>query len=687
VKNRWLAPAFVGVVLFGMGLRIVRLHTAPPGLFFDEAANLFDIESILNGARPLYFPANNGREPFFFYWASLFASFLGNTPYSLRLSGAVMGTITLPAVFFGAREMALCWDRDRVWSESVAVASTFVIGITYFHLHYSRFGLRTISLPFFLALSFGFLFRSLRRQSFLAATAAGFFGGLATYTYISARLAPILLVVPLAFTLARKPLRQSAMMVVWIGVVWAIISVPLGVYYVRHPQEIEGHTDDVSILNPANNGGDPVGAVVRGVVATLGAIDVAGSRLSDQNLTGRPIFDPVLSAFFVAGMIALALRPRELTPDAGNPPLPLGEGWGESVSVSSGLPATLWRPLVAVFLIAWILDQAAPSMLSVSPPGFVRLTGILPTIAIVAGIGVASIFRLLCLRDISRPIALAGISAALAISTAWTVRDYFFVWAPGEDAYNWMMAPKVDASNYLKSIAATDRVFLAPLWATDNTIKFMTRGAPIQSFDLGQTLVVPSDQARTVDYFFPASDPQEAAQVASELPVRSVESTVNDPIGRHPLLIRLNLRSSDLPPAPKTLAKFEDGVGLIGATFDQSRIATGGAIQITLQWLSLRASTDDYTIFIHVRDSSNTTIAQADGRPGAGSFPTNSWQPGDLIWDRHRLTVPTNAHPGTYNVVVGLYRLANLKRLAAQVDSGAAPNDEVSVGSFEITPP
>ena len=140
MKNRCLAPAFVAVVLFGAALRIVRLHTAPPGLFFDEAANLFDIADVLNGARPLYFPANNGREPFFFYWASLFASFLGNTPYSLRLSGAIIGSLTLPATFLCAREAARCWDRDRRWSDGVAVVAMFVLGITYFHLHYSRFG-------------------------------------------------------------------------------------------------------------------------------------------------------------------------------------------------------------------------------------------------------------------------------------------------------------------------------------------------------------------------------------------------------------------------------------------------------------------------------------------------------------------------------------------------------------------
>ncbi len=689
MKNRWLAPALVGVLIFGAALRIVRLHSAPPGLFFDEAANLFDIADVLNGARPLYFPANNGREPFFFYWASLFASFLGNTPYSLRLSGATIGTLTLPATFLCAREAARCWDRDRTWGDAVAVVSTFVLGITYFHLHYSRFGLRTISLPFFLALGYGFLFRAIRRRSVGAATAAGVFGGLSTYTYIASRLAPLVLIVPFVFGVARGRLRPLIPLVVWVGLLWALVSVPLGVYYLRHPQSVQGHTDDVSILNPVNNGGDPVGAVLRGAIATLGAFDVRGSLGSDQNLSGRPILDPLMSVFFAIGLVGVIAsfarkgQPKTTLDGMGTEGLDLDRSrFGTTRASDESL-----RPFVAAFLIAWIVDQSAPSVFSVSPPGFVRLTGVLPAVAIIVGIGICTSYRWLRLRKVPRASVLAGIGAALAISTGWTVRDYFFVWAPSRDAYNWMMAPKVDAANYLKPLAASDRVFLAPLWAGDNTVKFMTRGAPIQSFDLGQTLVVPTDRSRDVDYLFPASDPEEATQVASELPSHPPITTVNDPSGRYPTLLRLDLHSANLPEVPRAAATFEDGIGLVGATISPSKIVPGASIDVTFEWFSQHPSSDDYTIFVHVRDSADSTVAQADGRPGNGSFPTTSWRPGDIIWDHHHLTVGPTVRTGSYHVVVGLYRLATLKRLQATTSFGRAANDEVVVGNFEVRSP
>jgi hypothetical protein len=677
VRSRWTVVAFVGVILFGAALRLVRLRTYPPGLFFDEAANLFDIANVLNGARPIYFPANNGREPFFFYWASLFASYLGNTPYSLRLSGAMIGILTLPATFLCAREFARAWDRDRRWSDGVAIAATFVLAITYFHLHYSRYGLRTITLPLFLALCYGFLMRALRRRSWLAATAAGLSGGLSTYTYIASRVAPFLLLVPLGFGLLDRSRRYLLPLTLWVGLLWAVASVPLGVYYLRHPQSVEGHTDDVSMLNPVNNGGDPAGAILHGVILTLGAFDVRGSLASDQNLAGRPILDPMQSVFFAAGLVVLAgavLRPRQVSRvDSSN-------------SADSDASGSM-RPLVALVLVTWILDQAAPSALSVSPPGYVRLTGTLPAVAIIVAIGLGSIYRALVARLKTERAIASALAATLLVSTVWTIRDYFFVWGPSEEAYNWMMAPKVDASRYLNQISATDRVFLAPLWATDYTVKFMTSGTAVQSFDLGQSLVLPTDRSRGVRYLFPASDAQEAAQVAAELPGHPVATTVRDPTDRYPILLELRVPPSDLLLPPPAMAAFADGIGLAGATISPSIVASGKPVEINLEWLSQRPASDDYTIFIHVRDATNKTIAQADGRPGAGSYPTNAWRPGDIVWDRHVMTLPPSAPPGKYTVVVGMYRLATLKRLEATDASGRATDDEVTIGQLDVSSP
>ena len=652
----------------------------PPGLFFDEAANLFDISAILQGARPLYFPANNGREPMFFYWASLFATVWGLTPYAIRLASAVVGVLTLAATFFCAREAARAWNDDRRWADWTAVASSFILSITYMHLHYSRIGLRTILLPFFLALSFGFLLRGLRGGSFSSWVLSGIFGGLSVYTYISSRIAPALLAAPPLALLPQRRFRWAFSRVLLVGALWALVCVPLGIYFVQHPADVEGHTDDVSILNPINNRGDPIGAVARGILMTARSLDIVGTDAAEQNLPFRPILDPLQSLFFVTGLGTLAvgaigsIRPKTVT------------GGPAASALKSRVKPPL-RPVVAALLVTWIIDQGVPSALAVNPPGFIRMTGMLPALAIVSGFGLSSVYQWLASSTKASFVAPAAIAATLAISSAWTIRDYFFVWAPSPAAYHLMMADKVAAASYLTAVASNDRTFLAPLYAQDNTIKFLTRNVSIESFDIGEGLVVPTDRTRDVQYVFPVSDTSEAAFIAGELPVTPTVDTIADPVNQIPLLTRLRLPASSLPLPPATVATFGDSIGLVRSTIDPPQVAPGGTIVITLVWLARKPTGEDFTVFVHLRDASNVTTAQSDGQPAAGSLPTTRWKIGDLIWDRHRLTVTPTTRPGSYRIVVGMYRRADFQRLPAQTAVGRASSDEVQAGAVDVSAP
>jgi len=672
---RWLdgrgavATAFVAVLLFGVFLRTYRLHTIPPGLFFDEAANLFDVESILHGAHPLYFPANNGREPLFFYWASLFARVWGVDAYALRLASAVVGSLTIAATFFCAREAFLTWGFPRKRAEWAAIAAAFVLSITYMHLHFSRFGLRTITLPLFLALAGGFLLRG-PRGSWWSLFLAGVFGGIGTYTYISSRLAPALLIVPPIVAAGHPRFWRVARQMILVGVVWLAVSLPLGAYYLGHPEEVQGHTDDVSILNPTNNHGDALGAVLRGAALTLGSIDLVGSNGPEQNLPGRPILDPAMSLFFFAGSIVLvasAVRGSRHEGDKGS---------------------ARRRLLVASLLIGWIVDQSIPSVLAVNPPGFVRMTGLLPALAIVVALGIVAAWDWLGRSRLSARSVGAIITIALIGSTFLTARDYFLDWGPSRLAYGAMMADKSDSGVYLASLATTDRVFLAPLYAQDNTIKFLTRGSRIDSFDLGKAFVLPTDRSRGVDYVFPASDPTEAATVAGELPVAARAATVTDPTGQYPLLTRLQVPALALPPPPATrVATFQDGIALtrVGVVPTPARVRQ--TLAITLEWLDLQPVPENYTVFLHLRDATNHTVAQVDRQPTDGSFPTTAWRAGDLVQDRYTIDLSPSVLPGRYRLVGGLYRLATLERLPARTTAGDAPGAEVELATVEVTGP
>ena len=94
----WSYWPLIGVMLVAAGLRLWKLNVLPPGLYHDEAINGVDARMVLSGAGlPLYFAANNGREPLFIYLQMVSAAILGANPYALRLVSALIGILTVPA--------------------------------------------------------------------------------------------------------------------------------------------------------------------------------------------------------------------------------------------------------------------------------------------------------------------------------------------------------------------------------------------------------------------------------------------------------------------------------------------------------------------------------------------------------------------------------------------------------------
>lgn len=104
------------------------------------------------------------------------------------------------------------------------------------------------------------------------------------------------------------------------------------------------------------------------------------------------------------------------------------------------------------------------------------------------------------------------------------------------------------------------------------------------------------------------------------------------------------------------------------------------ALQIRLYWESLAETSVDWSIFVHLRDSSGGTIAQKDGPAGSGRYPSSLWEPGEIISDEILLPLPVELPRGQYHLVVGLYDLATGQRLPVR----DAANDEMMLTSLEL---
>lgn len=85
-------------------------------------------------------------------------------------------------------------------------------------------------------------------------------------------------------------------------------------------------------------------------------------------------------------------------------------------------------------------------------------------------------------------------------------------------------------------------------------------------------------------------------------------------------------------------------------------------LTFTLTWQTVEPIADDYTVFVHLL-ANGEKIAQADTRPCDGQCPTSSWQPGEVIVDRHQLPWSPDRPPGPYQLVIGLYLLNSGQRV------------------------
>jgi hypothetical protein len=644
----WLAA----ITLLGAALRLVWLPSIPPGLFFDVAANLFDVLDIRNGTHPIWFARNNGREPLMLY-ATAGASLLFG-PTALAAKAAIFGIATIPAAYLFGREAAARLGERA--ARVVGLLSALVLATLYWHVHFSRLGLRTITLPLFLALGLGLLLRAVRLRSLRTAALAGTAMGIATYTYTSIRLAPIALVPFLALALGLAPNRRLVSVAALFAAVWLAVSAPLGIYYWRHPAEVEGRTDAVSVLNAEVSGGDPVGATLHGLRATALSTVWRGSASGLENLPGRPLFEPVTGFGFVVG-VGVALVSLG------------GRWWARRRSI--GAPA-------ALLLLAMLGAMGLSSALSVNPPGFVRISGMVPPAVVLAALG------LYTAGDWARPrlghlfVPVAVVS--LAVPLVWTSYDYFGRWYGGGVAYRWVMEDKVQAAERIAAWQAHgERVFLAPLYARDYTFAYLLRDHLPESFDLGAGLVVPASGA--VRYAFPPEDRDGLAAVAERLGAPARFEMVADRSGEHPLLATLALEAAPPPPARERVAAFGPGVELLQAHVEPSAVRPGGVVQVALTWRATQPLDRDYSVFVHGRLGEQTRF-QRDRMPGDGSIPTSRWRPGDRIGDYYRIELPRDLAPGDYRLVVGLYELSTGQRLRL-VDHPGAPN-ELEVGHVRV---
>ena len=433
----------LGILGLAAFYRFFRLHVLPPGLYPDEAMNGNDaLASLGSGRFAVFYPENYGREGLFIWIVALSLKVLGTSVEALRVPSAVIGTLTVATIYLLASEL---------FGRRVAVLSSLLTAVSFWHVNFSRMSLRAILVPFVMSLAFGVLLRGLRTRRASAVILAGALFGLGAYTYIAFRaafllLAATLLLVPWGSWPAAAGRWSQVLPVArrWLPcaflVAAGVVALPLIAFSLRQPDEFGFRVHRVSVMAAE----DPPEALWRSAVLTGGMFFNRGDSNPRHSYRRAPVLPLSVSAFFGLGLV-LAVT-RAITPRRGGRADPIG-------------CSILGDRRRAAFLLSWMVIMALPVVLTGrGVPHALRSIGMLPAVFILAARG------LVAAADAAGRIhRMAPLALSLCVVGAAAVqgyRVYFVEWGRDPIVREAFRQDLVEKAEYLKTLSSASRAYV-----------------------------------------------------------------------------------------------------------------------------------------------------------------------------------------------------------------------------------
>lgn len=372
------------ILLLAVGLRFPLLATVPWDINPDEGRQGRHAEAMWASGFPDAFDIGWNVFPqlsFMIEYAGVQA--LGTSAANLRLSAAVVGTLSLLPLFFWAR---------RWWGSCTALLATCLMAINREHLNWSRIAFNNIHQVGVAALMLATFARALRTRRLLDWVWLGYATGLAFHTYHAAKLFPVLLAgaaALLALGISGFARRYAAGAVV-AAAACVLCCGPLAVtmyekWDIFYPSV--SNRDDVASLVAAHAAGNV--AAVRShlaahVLGTLFAFTTV-PRLRDA------IFDPFVAV-----------------------PFWLGVGW----------MLWRWRDPRHLVVLTWGLGIVViGGMMTDYPPAKARMLGLLPAVCVIPAV-IAGRLR----AQVTRVFPFRGDYLVVPVLLVWLGCGLEFVW-------------------------------------------------------------------------------------------------------------------------------------------------------------------------------------------------------------------------------------------------------------------
>jgi hypothetical protein len=567
---------------------------------------------------------------------------------------------------------------------------------------------------------------------------AGLFLGLSQYTYLPARLLPLLFgLLAILWTFqARRQIRgqdelnqdrYAGLKRFWFGIlitagVALLVFAPLGLYFLANPASFSARTGDVAFS--ADSPVNLADHLLRAVTLFLGA----GHELYRHHLPGRAMLGWLEIPFFWLGLIFL-LRPKFLR-------------YPETQLILVGL------------VVMWL-----PAILASPPVHSLRPIGIMPFYYLIVTIGLWLTTRLLAgafNRDRSgstRPYAAGSgtisrfsriavpllVAGVVVLNGLVNTVDYVRRWSSHPEVYKEFNGPLVDLVRHISDLARTEDVIIpfhvyahpTTRYLLHDTFSELQAGKP-RSGDTGRPvnmLVVPDKFQLLYVGNIPVSPalvwltrdetgqgtayvsrpPRAAEQAELNALLASIQPEAEpflDDLGRN-IGYFLPLSGHDRPataglapisnlfdtaPLRTTDLNWANLVKLAGYDVTPQVARPGQQLRLNLYWQSLTDSSFDYRLFLQIVDAAGQPLNQWEG--DAFSEDMYRWRPGRILPSQHTLWIGPDTPPGPYLIRLGFFDRQTGERLPLRTDGtlvettgdGKASPDQVYLGLFYVSP-
>ena len=389
---RWKQTGvLVAILVVAALLRLWRIDQIPPGFHFDESFEGLEAWRIYTDPtyRPIFLQGNFGVPPLNAYANALtFALFewAGGEagPTAMRVTAAILGVLGIWAVFALGQEL-----RQRS-PEVVPAVLPWLTAISLatmrWHLHFSRMGIEPVMVPLLWATAMWLLLRAWRTGAWWAYAALGMILALGMYAYQGAWVIPPLVAFTALHLLwvdhaARAEQSRRWGGLIMAGVLAVVGVLPLVLFFVEQPDLLILRPAQIAIVGQTASPADStIGDALWATAKMFGPLGAPGDADPRRNLPGAPALNFWQAIPFYLGLLVTLWHSRRM-----------GQRQGVTMAI------------VLVGLVGLLL----PGMISEYAPHFHRILGAAAPVALLCGMGLASLWR--ATRTLTAPVSrLAG---------------------------------------------------------------------------------------------------------------------------------------------------------------------------------------------------------------------------------------------------------------------------------------